>query len=143
MLGQMTALMDQEFFVFRVHACSDIYITLSKIPQYTQNDAYQIILGAEQNQRSKINKMAPFSETKDFSTPGLLDCATLKNFWVSWTAGHFYVGEGETVNENELFNWRDVNNPYPINALSLGSRGDEVTRWEFLRSAGEWLAEPL
>ena len=67
------------FFEFSVEACVEAHIALAQTPGVTGAGAYEVILGADDNSRSRIVTDMLTNETgAEVATPNLLDCDNYK-----------------------------------------------------------------
>lgn len=125
-----------DHFLFTVGACSDAYVILHTNPGVTDQNAYHIVLGTENNQKSEIRKKGENTETKSFDTPNLLRClsAGSKVFFLTWRGGEIIMRENNEQGR-EVFSW--VESEFDINAIALGSRHAEMAKWTVLRSQGK------
>ena len=67
------------FFEFSVEACIEAHIALATTPGVTGAAAYEVILGADGNEMSRIVTDMQTNEIgAEVATPGLLDCSHYK-----------------------------------------------------------------
>ena len=63
------------FIEFSVEACAEAHIALAETPGVLGAGAYEVVLGADGNTKSRILKDMSSNETvAETDTPGLLDC---------------------------------------------------------------------
>ena len=133
---QISLATDRSSFTFQVRADEEAYLILCKDPGITDEYSYHIVMGLQGGDTTEVRKQPPETETKSFLTHEILTCPSFAcEMWVSWTNGVIKLGEGQTVGERSIFEWRDVK-PHEINALSLASRADTDGRWEFHQQQG-------
>ena len=72
------------------------------------------------------------------STPGVLNCDSFTNIWISWLDGIVRVGRGSLFDNTFLF-YHD-SKMFPMRALSLQTptSQDKPSEWQFARKAGRY-----
>ena len=90
-------------------------------------------------QVSVIRKEVDGDSVTEWPTPGVLNCAEMLPFWVSWAAGRIHVGAGTTVGDVTFLRYADPT-PYQVNGLSVATGGGSTGLWEFGHQSGGWRA---
>ena len=124
----------KETFRFFVGACRDASLVIATIPFYKVDQASEIILGANNNKETRI--FPDRSNQEDYQiaeTPNILDCDTLREFWISWDGGILRVGRGKEYDDELLsvsYSWLN------ISAIALTTGNDVYGRWVFFKKEG-------
>lgn len=121
--------------VFKVKACNDAHVALSRTLGMTSMHTYEVVLGAYGNTKSLIRNATQGTEWVSLDTPGILNCTTMLTFWLSWDAGLVKVGRGGVIGSNEFMYWQDPN-PYSVHALGISSGWGAVASWQFSNLPG-------
>lgn len=127
-----------KYFVVNLDACKDAHVYLTYVPGVFDTSAYLISIGKEGNTKSSIHKKLPNESLQEFDTPNILPCTSSQPMWIRWDQGDIAVGAGPTVGLDTKFQWKD-DQPYTVNAFSLGSRDDKPVNWTILRDYGQIL----
>ena len=121
--------------VFSVLACKEARVALSQIPGVLTHYTYELVIGTQENSLTVLKNGIDGPTLTQVTTPGILDCAVNRNFWITWKDGTLSFGNGTVPEGNRILYHRD-SNMYPINAVSvmtpLGVKGN----FTFGRSAG-------
>ena len=104
--------------VFKVKACQDATIKLSKRFGLVDGSTYEVRIGAENNQKTIIIPDPESSHQESADTPNVLDCNQYKPFWLAWKYGTLYVGQGSFVWEDELLRY-DVPTPHDVQGAMM------------------------
>lgn len=112
--------------VFSIKACSDASLILSSYTGDT-TQGYEILIGWNQNLDTIIREL-PENEIKE-STPGVLNCHNLHNFWIYWDSGVVQVGKGSVVLSESLVRMTRATN-HVLNALSFKTATGITGSWE-------------
>ena len=119
-----------EYFVFRVAACSDVHVALSNTA--TNSTAYEIILGGWTNTQSAI-RLHYSSHLTEHSTPNILHCRRLRSFWMQWDNRHIRVGSGDKVKQDIFMEHhiREEDPQPPFVGVSLSTGYSYEGEWEY------------
>ena len=115
--------MGRDYYTFKVKACKDVRIKLSTRFGVTDTNTYEIIVGADNNQKTEIIPDPESSHKESANTADVLDCDTYTPLWVAWRYGTLRVGSSAYVWENELLSYTD-SNPSEINAVWMETASD-------------------
>ena len=128
---------DSRFFVFRVKACNDAVIALSKEPGVVTDNTYELVIGGEQNKAIYVRKIiAGTNETKRrMSRDNLLSCSEFRPFWVTWRSSIITVGRGLTIGYENIFNWQD-SEPMTVTGIALTTDMGATGMWEIQQDQG-------
>ena len=134
-MNQFSLTTDRQHLLFSLETCREAYLVLTNQPGVTEDNAYHVVIGAQDNSVTEIRKQSPQTETKSFSTPDILSCTEMRQFWLKWEAGTIELGTGEVVGSSSLFSWRDLS-PYDVNAISPASKyEDKNAHWEIFEDS--------
>ena len=134
-----TAITESDVFYFRVRACHDVSIFLSRYPGNTDTYTYQFRLGYENNTKSAIvikGEDAP-DASHGFNTPHLLDCYYGLEFRLRRDGGELTLSRMEGDDEQVVMEWTDTN-PFPVHAIHLASGDNATAEWAFNRDQGSY-----
>ncbi|XP_072042583.1 C3 and PZP-like alpha-2-macroglobulin domain-containing protein 8 [Amphiura filiformis] len=83
-------------FWFKVLAVSDVHLILSPDPRPV-DDSYEIVIGSHKNSRSEIRPCKDCKPAESVSTPDILKCNSMTEFWVKINPekGEMVVGQGD------------------------------------------------
>ena len=121
---------------FKVKACEDASISLSKYPGVFLHSTYELVLGAEGNTKTKLRrdpKLATWD--KEVSTPNIIACGQNRWFWISKYDDWLQVGRGVAPGNDVFFEYYDANH-YPINSISFSTSSKAVGQWEYTHLTG-------
>ena len=122
-------------FTFMAKTCyGEMTLALTTTPFNSQNADVKIVLGTKDHQETKIFHRADNGTMVEYSlsTPNVLDCHTMRPFWVSWDKGFLQFGRGYTMEDA-------IVSPMPvgdITGLSL-SAFDNNALWSFSHDEGK------
>ena len=81
-----------EHITFQVQACAEASIVLSKTPEVTDSNAYEIIIGYYNNAKTIIRtEVGSESRVASADTVDVLSCDEARTFWISTLNGHVQV----------------------------------------------------
>ena len=120
------------FIQFRVRSCADVHLALSSVTGNPATLTYEIVIGGWGNSRSVIREVMQGPIVANVSTPSILDCNTMRPFWVSWGKGTIQVGRGNISDSNmsPFLQWTDTN-PHAIYSVGLSTGFGSTGLWEF------------
>lgn len=116
----------QEFFTFRVTACSDCHVALSPTIGVDYDETYlDMIISGWGNTQSLISKViGPDGAREDFSaavsTPQLLNCTNNIDIWISWNSMKIRMGRGMLPGYHILLD-HPLSEPIIVKAVSLST----------------------
>ena len=116
------------YVTFRVRGCEEALIHMSS-SDHNDNGGYNITLGAANNTLILITDIAT-SEITEFPGPDLLECNTLRPFWITWTSGEITIGRGEYLS-HLLYTYRP---PSTVNIQFItfsSPNAEDIVTWEF------------
>ena len=121
---------------FKVKACTDAMITLSKYPGLTHLSTYEIVIGGDGNRNIKIRRNRRISRwDKTVTTPGIIDCHESRWFWISKYGDTIQVGKGPIPGSFVELSFTDSNR-WPINSIQFSTSERAVGQWEFSKQTG-------
>jgi len=131
-------LTERKYLVFFVKACQNAHVILSHLPGVVDSLAYNITLGASGNTKSVVHKLPPQETTKEYDTPGVLQCENSEGtpFWMLWSEYTIRVGRGTEIDSSELFSWTDTQS-IVTHAIALASRDSAPAVWKFPKDSGK------
>lgn len=120
------------YIVFRVRACQDARIILASYIKVATVSYYEIMIGANGNQASKIGKdgLSSGGGVIEANTPNVLHCNYTRSFWISWRGTYVQVGSGSVVGESVFLQLEDANQ-YKIRAIAFDTSAPNIGLWEF------------
>lgn len=122
------------YTVFRIRACQEARIILASYVKVATVSFYEIMIGANGNQASKIGKDGLSSGggggVVEAATPNVLHCNYTRSFWISWRGTYVQVGSGSVVGESVFLQLEDTNQ-YKIRAIAFDTSAPTVGLWEF------------
>lgn len=124
--------------LFSVRACSSAQIALAETLGNLETNAYEIILGAYDNTQTFIRKQVGGDEAEEgnsVETPGILDCHSYRDFYISWNDGTIEVGSGHS-SSHALLTWHD-SNPHEIRDFAMATGPAGSGTWKFPQTSGE------
>ena len=127
-------------FTFQVSGCQEARIALTDIPFNASVNAYEIVLGSDNNMVTQIYRDAGSGQVvNEANTPQILDCNMYRPFWVRYHqhSGVIQVGRG-VLDADVLLEWTDEN-PRNVHAVSFGSGPSEEVRYQFGEESGNTL----
>ena len=74
----------------------------------------------------------------DATTPDVLSCDVMRDFWLSWSESTVAIGSGRVVDENSLVRHTD-SNERPVHALTFRTDFEVNGTWEFPEYEGDTL----
>ena len=128
---------DRPSIKFRLKACAACHIAMLMRPG-DNTVGYQVTLGTDGNQRSKIRTVIGQEPEVDIETPDILDCSKYLDFWISWESGNITVGNGSELYQNMFMFYDDSDNPHLVTSVSFTTESETAQAyWEFHRDSGE------
>ena len=128
---------DRPSIKFRLKACETCHIAMLMRPG-DNTVGYQVSLGTDGNQRSKIRTVIGQNPEVDIPTPDILDCSKYLDFWISWEAGNITVGNGSELYQNMFMFYDDSDDPHLVTSVSFTTNSETMQAdWEFHRDSGE------
>ena len=121
-----------EFFVFRVAACSDVHLALS--PEFGVTSGFEIVLGGWQNTKSVIRRADDHgTHLASYQTLNVIHCTDLRWFWVQWDNKHIRVGAGDSINQDRFMDHhvRDEDPQPPYAGIGISTGYTHLGEWEF------------
>jgi hypothetical protein len=113
---------------FQVKACSDVYILLTEYLGIPTLNAYEIMIGGASNTRSAIIDKTTGKEVASASTPEILQCYSLRSFWIQWDSTKIVLGTGERIGADPILSFTGAElNPFGAMSFAMLSEG----LWEF------------
>lgn len=114
---------ESSFFRCHFQACTDMKVALSRDPQVTDSNVYEIIVGGWTNTQSVIRRGLGGDTVATVATPDILSCSESRPFWIGWQNGNITVGRGNVTGQESFMSYADPA-PYVIAAVSLASGYD-------------------
>ena len=70
---------------------------------------------------------------------GVLDCNTLRSFWISWHDRQIAVGNGDVIGYNEYLRHEASSSDViePLHAVKIESHHSSEAKWQVTRETGE------
>ena len=130
------AVPSQTSVVFRLEACKEAHIALSKYLAITSIDTYEVAIGAYDNKISAIRSSVGGEDEKTASTPDILGCTVPLWYWISWVDGGITLGTGSIVGESVVLSWEDAQVEW-VEAVGLTTAMNQRGIWEFTTLPGE------
>lgn len=125
------SVIDEESIVFKVRACSDVHIGLSRYPGISYVEMYEIVIGGWGNTKSVIRtSMQQEHPEAELDEADTVSCDSSRHFWVSWPNGRIAFGRGSHVGSREMLHWTDPN-PHEVTAVGITNAADNNGTWEF------------
>lgn len=127
----------QKSLQFEARACEEARIILSS--HITGIAAYEVIIGSANNTKSTIVRYdyqgILYDTVAEEDTPGVLDCAETRYFWLSWNDGLLALLTGSS-NGRRLVDWKD-DNPRTVSAVALRGGASFGAVWQYSYQAGK------
>ena len=112
----------QTSFGVGIQSCSDAHIGLSEIPGLSSLNMYEIVIGGWSNTKSVIRRGRQGAIEVETSTPDILNCNSMKYFWVTWDDGAIEVGIGAVIGQSRILYYKDPE-PYTVNSITVATYG--------------------
>lgn len=80
--------------------------------------------------RTVIRETKGGANAHEVSTPQILSCDELRNFWLSWRDGYVEVGHGRHAGSELIARWRDET-PLSVHEISVTTTQNSEGYWEF------------
>ena len=117
--------------VFRVQACRDAHVALSKYFNNVHTDTYEIIIGGNGNKNSFIRDYATMIEKQRVETPDIMDCNNYRAFWVKCeSSGRLTVGKGAVIGNSAFLDWVDDEKRI-FKGLTISTWDNATGFWDF------------
>jgi hypothetical protein len=132
------ATLDEKYVAFKVKACHDARLMLSKHVGITTVDSHEIHIGANNNTMIYFRNIdnGVITQVAEKVVHGLLSCSASRWFWISWTTGVIELGQGSNVGHEILLTWPS-GHPEPIEGVSISTDISAPGTWEFTTLAGQ------
>ena len=128
----------QPYFVFHVRACRDAHVIMSSLYGHGDNNSYEVVIGAGDNQQTIIREAKLGWTVSQKDTPEVLSCEQTRAFWVSFDGGRIRVGSGAEVYRQQMVHWNDPSaSPHDVTAVSVSTGWGTSGEWTFAASQGE------
>ncbi len=115
--------------LFEVQACNDAHVALSTSRGNTRSNTYEIVIGGWGNAKSAIRRGRQDRELAFPNTPGIVDCANPRPFWISWQGGRIRLGKGHIVGSDVAAEYQDAH-AYVVNYVSVSTGWGSTGQWE-------------
>ena len=129
------ATLGEQHILFKLKACADAHVVLSKNVGLTSIDSYEIHIGAQNNTMSYIRQGVNGGVMDEDSTRGILSCTTSQWYWISWSTNYIEFGKGSYVGHEIVLAWQS-GYPQPIEGVSVSTDVTSTGTWEFTSIAG-------
>jgi hypothetical protein len=126
---------DQSELVFGVMACKEAHVALSNVPGIVTHLTYELVIGMADNSLTALKNGVDGPLLSQTSSPGILDCDTVRMFWISWAGGAISFGKGTIPESNRVLYYKDPSS-HSINALSVMTPIGVKGNFTFGRVAG-------
>ena len=131
----------KETFHFKVQACEQAYIVLAQTVYFKDENSAEIVIGANGNMETRVipDRTKP-SEYQTEATRNILDCNSMREFWISWENKEICVGYGQPYEEEIM------SVPYNIDeivGISLSTSNAGKGTWEIAKHEGESLISKI
>ena len=125
------------YIVFSVKACSNASIALSQLPDVTDYNTYEIVLGMDSNTKSSISRGKHGPVIASAATPNMLDCNSFKTFWVRWTNDkRIEVGKGIHAGSSRFLTTGIESSFTGVASVAFTSPDGVTSKWELTEIKG-------
>lgn len=121
--------------VINVQACRGAKLLLAADVQIKER-AYEVIFDNNGNELVVKEPIAGGVVIERANTGKLLDCNSIKTFWVSWLDGYIKVGEGDKFNRNIKIATKQIK-PHPVAALGFSTDNGTTGQWYLYGERGD------
>ena len=120
---------DRTMFKFKVRACRSAHICLAQTTYAKDENSAQITIGGDSNTKTTItpDRTKP-NEKVSQDTYNVLDCDTMREFWIDWDNSKIRVGQGQPYADQIVE--ADYDLPWIV-AVSISTDKDVEGDWEF------------
>ncbi len=130
---------ESQHFEFLVQACqkAEVYLSTDVLTSGIEgSEGYKFVIGASDNTRLELQKHPGDDVLSAVEDQVLLNCDSLRPFWIYWAEGHLIFGKGKLF-DNQLMSFQD-GHTFPIRTIAVSPKhlGDGYATWEFLKNAG-------
>ena len=111
-------------------------LLLSEIPEKFTKNGFLISIGESENTETRIKDLKA-GNSKNISTPGVLNCTQDRDFWVYWDSKVVKIGRGR-YEEGSRVAILTLEHTFPkteIRAASLWGHKDTYRKWEVSATA--------
>lgn len=124
------------YFVFSVKTCRNAQIALPRIPGNTETFTYIINIESEEGHTTLTYLDSDGTEAKiaESSTPDLLHCDSMREFWIKWENSKLEFGRG-AINGERLISMADMLN-FDISSVAVSTGDVTDGEWEFVQDEG-------
>ena len=128
-----------------VMACSSALVALSTSIYTTNENTYEIEIGASGNMKTVLRDAVQGSEVTEVETPSVLSCSEWRVFWVRWSVTDsecvVQFGSGPDVDQNTILEYAfSEDKAYVIGAVSVASHPGNGAHSLWRMSAVEGMA---
>lgn len=129
--------MEEKAVLFKVRACSEVYVLLAKFFGVTAFGVYEILIGGQGNSKLEIRHGVGGTLLAEKQMTNLLHCSQSRWFWVDWSKG-IYVGSGQYISDSALLSVSTSLMPeqFPIYATAFSTGASSNGDWEFTTVPG-------
>lgn len=120
----------KEYIEFAVQACKDAHIALSREAGVTNNDTYEIVLGAGSNTFSTIRYKPGGASATYANTRNILDCFETRKFWIKFANNTLSVGTGNYLKDSKSFMSYSNSKMYSVTSFSFSTGFGAEGRWQ-------------
>lgn len=129
-------IMQRNYLLFRVRACSEARLLLAYDPFDLTSNTKEVIIGGWSNTKSEIYGDMSSNETLVTEDTGsILNCDAFNDFWVQWSASGITVGKG-SLNSQEFLRY-DQSGLHNIHAVSVSTGAGSAGEWQVSVQSGE------
>lgn len=95
----------------------------------------EVAIGTSYNSKTVARMMGSGSSLAEASTPSILVCNEMREFWLSWYNGTLRVGRGSIFYHHDILPHYRLPDGYKVNALALTTLGSDGL-WKFREDMG-------
>ena len=121
--------------VFKVEACAEAHVALSKYVGITSISAYEVVIGGYNNKLSAVRSSVSGADEKTAITDDILSCSEPRWFWISWTGGELHFGKGTIVEEDVVISWKEANIGW-VEGVGITTARNNKGIWDFAAIPG-------
>ncbi len=133
---------ESQHLEFLVQSCgqAEIYLSANIITNAVGNsEGYKFLLGNNNNNNTGIELLHHPNETvlASVNVTQVLNCHSMRWFWIYWTKTKICIGSGRRFQKNELLSYYESGlDLFRTVALSPKWQSDHNATWEFMKDAG-------
>ncbi|XP_013402294.1 uncharacterized protein LOC106167937 isoform X1 [Lingula anatina] len=128
-----TTVVEKKWVIFNVKSKGELHVVLSSVSGLDKNRKYEIILGCDANNKSKILENG--EEKVETDTHDIISDTEYHVFWITWTDQKLRVGRGKFEGFDLLMELPIPDENYEI--ISAAVLSTDTAEWQVLKVTGD------